>query len=58
MHRFGQLAKVGAEGTSAYGSGLARYLRSQGVVVVEVDRPDRRARRRRGKSDTVNAPAP
>jgi transposase len=57
MRRFGQVAKVGVEGTGAYGSGLARYLRGQGVVVIEVDRPDRRARRRRGKSDTVDAEA-
>ena len=57
MRSFGQVARVGVEGTGAYGAGLARYLSSEGVGVVEVNRPDRSARRRRGKSDTVDAEA-
>jgi transposase len=36
---------------------LARYLRQEGVVVVEVNRADRAARRRRGKTDPVDAKA-
>jgi transposase len=52
---FGELARVGVEGTGAYGAGLARYLRSRGTVVVEVDRPNRQLRRRVGKSDTLDA---
>jgi transposase len=55
MNSFGEVAKVGVEGTGAYGAGLTRYLQSQGLRVVDVDRPDRQARRRRGKSDTVDA---
>ncbi|HSK27475.1 MAG TPA: IS110 family transposase [Jiangellales bacterium] len=51
----GRLARVGVEGSGAYGAGLVRYLRGRGVVVVEVDRPDRRARRRSGKSDPLDA---
>ena len=47
--------RVGVEGTGAYGAGLARFLRGAGVAVVEVDRPNRQARRRHGKSDTVDA---
>ena len=43
------------EGTGAYGAGLARFLRGAGVAVIEVDRPNRQARRRHGKSDTVDA---
>jgi len=54
---FGELAKVGVEGTGAYGAGLARHLGREGVEVVEVNRPKRQARRRRGKSDTVDAEA-
>jgi transposase len=54
---YGELARVGIEGTGSYGAGLARWLRARGVVVVEVDRPDRRTRRRRGKSDAVDAEA-
>jgi transposase len=46
---------VGVEGTGAYGSGLARFLRANLLTVVEVDRPDRRARRLAGKSDPVDA---
>src|SRR4051794_10927492 len=42
---FGALYRVGVEGTGAYGAGLARYLRGQGVAVIEVDRPNRQARR-------------
>ncbi len=38
-------------------AGLARHLRAQGVEVIEVNRPNRQARRRRGKSDTVDAEA-
>jgi transposase len=52
---FGTLARVGVEGTGAYGAGLARHLRSRGVTVIEVDRPNRQLRRRAGKSDTIDA---
>jgi transposase len=55
--RHGELARVGVEGTGSYGAGLARYLTGEGVEVVEVNRPDRQRRRRRGKSDTVDAEA-
>jgi transposase len=47
----------GVEGTGSYGAGLARWLRAHGQVVVEVDRPDRAARRRQGKADTLDAHA-
>jgi transposase len=53
----GEPDKIGVEGTGAYGAGLARYLQSAGVELVEVDRPDRKARRRQGKSDPVDAEA-
>src|SRR5215207_6209996 len=52
---FGQINRIGVEGTGSYGAGLARYLTSQGIDILEVDRPDRRARRREGKSDPVDA---
>src|SRR6266699_5801865 len=35
--RFGPVARVGVEGTGAYGAGLSRYLQSCGLVVIEVD---------------------
>lgn len=53
----GTIAGVGIEGTSSYGAGLTGVLREAGLSVVEVDRPDRSARRRRGKSDPVDAHA-
>lgn len=57
LESFGTLAKVGVEGTGAYGAGLARHLAGAGIEVLEVNRPNRQARRRRGKSDTVDAEA-
>lgn len=53
--QFGTVDRVGVEGTGSYGAGLARWLTDQGLVVLEVDRPDRRARRSRGKSDPLDA---
>jgi len=52
---FGPVARVGVEGTGSYGAGLARFLRRAGVETVEVDRPNRQARRRSGKSDPLDA---
>lgn len=51
----GELERVGVEGTGTYGAALTRHLRSFGVTVVEVDRPDRKARRAKGKSDPLDA---
>ncbi|TMK44480.1 MAG: IS110 family transposase [Actinobacteria bacterium] len=52
---FGPVARVGVEGTGSYGAGLARFLRGAAIEVVEVDRPNRQARRRTGKSDPADA---
>jgi transposase len=57
LRSFGTLVLVGIEGTGVYGAGLARHLRDQGVAMVEIDRPDRKARRWQGKSDPVDAQA-
>lgn len=51
----GPIGKVGVEGTGMYGAGLTRRLQADGVDVVEVDRPDRKARRFQGKSDPIDA---
>jgi transposase len=53
----GEVTAWGVEGTGCYGAALARFLDGQGQVVLEVNRPDRSARRRRGKSDPVDAEA-
>ncbi|MDR6688243.1 transposase [Arthrobacter sp. 1088] len=55
LNRRGQLERVGIEGTGTYGAGLTRHLEEAGVKVVEVNRPDRSARRAKGKSDPLDA---
>ena len=57
LSRHGPVDSVGVEGTGSYGAGLTRFLVDAGVKVVEVDRPDRRTRRQRGKSDPIDAEA-
>jgi transposase len=57
MRGIGQLTQVGVEGTGAYGMDLARYLTAEGIEMTEVNRPNRRVRRRRGKSDPIDAEA-
>jgi transposase len=53
----GEITAFGIEGTGCYGAGLTRYLRGMGYRVIEVNRPDRATRRRKGKSDPVDADA-
>ncbi len=55
MRSFGTLTAVGVESTGAYGAGLSRFLTANNVPVIEVNRPNRQLRRRRGKSDTTDA---
>ena len=57
LQNFGDVDRVGIEGTGSYGAGLTRFLMEAGVDVVEVDRPNRQERRRRGKSDPIDAVA-
>jgi transposase len=57
LHSAGRLARVGVEGTGSYGAGICRCLTAAGVAVAEVNRPDRSQRRRRGKSDVLDAVA-
>jgi transposase len=51
----GEVSMVGVEGTGSWGVGLSRFLHGHGIVVVEVDRPNRQNRRRVGKSDPTDA---
>ncbi|HFK3816380.1 TPA: IS110-like element ISEc21 family transposase [Escherichia coli] len=55
MTSFGALKRIGVECTGTYGSGLLRYLLNAGLDVLEVTAPDRMERRKRGKSDTIDA---
>jgi transposase len=55
---FGSLRCAGVEGTSSYGAGLTRHLRSRGIEVLEVERPEHRrrsSRRNLQKSDPSDA---
>jgi transposase len=57
---FGSVGCAGVEGTSSYGAGLARYLRAEGIEVLEVERPKHRrrsSRRNLQKSDPSDAEA-
>jgi len=55
LEEFGQVTRIGIEGTGSCGVGLARFMRRRGLEVVEVNRPNRQARRNHGKSDTLDA---
>ena len=55
---FGPVRCAGVEGTGSYGAGLARYLKSRGISVMEVERPKRRHLKRNGKSPTPKTPKP
>jgi transposase len=52
---FGEVLAIGVEGTASWGAGLCRHLRARGLNVIEVNQPDRHRRRRRGKSDRIDA---
>ncbi|MFD8722596.1 IS110 family transposase [Streptomyces sp. NPDC059629] len=51
----GTVGRAGVEGTGSYGASLSRYLLAQGVDVFDVNWMDRADRRRRGKSDPLDA---
>lgn len=55
LSSFGRVHAVGVEGTGSYGAALARHLVGKDVKVIEVNRPDRRQRRAKGKSDPLDA---
>lgn len=46
---------LASKGPAPTGAGLARVLRDHGIEVLEVNRPDRAARRSQGKSDPTDA---
>jgi transposase len=52
---FGQLDRIGIEGTGSWGRGLSLFCLARGLEVREVDRADRRTRRARGKTDLIDA---
>ena len=51
----GDVRVFGIEGTGSYGAGVARFLTGLGHTIVEVNRPDRSTRFRKGKSDPTDS---
>ena len=51
----GAIHSFGVEGTGSYGAGVSRFLTGRGYTVIEVNRPDRSVRYRKGKSDPTDA---
>ena len=54
---FGPVQRAGVECTGSYGAALARHLAAAQVEVFEVSQPDKATRRRRGKTDAIDAEA-
>ncbi|OLT26672.1 IS110 family transposase [Actinomadura sp. CNU-125] len=54
---FGVLHRAGVECTGSYGAALTRFLTRENIQVLEVNQPDRATRRKRGKTDAVDAEA-
>src|SRR5215208_6586175 len=52
---FGTVRCAGVEGTSSYGAGITRQLRTAAIPVTEVERPKRRHHHRNSKSDSRDA---
>jgi transposase len=55
MRGHGHLDAIGVESTGSFGAALTRALSAAGQRVVEVNRPNRLARRMDGKSDRLDA---
>lgn len=55
MREHGQIQAIGVESTGSFGATLTRALTRAGQRVVEVNRPNRQARRMDGKSDRLDA---
>jgi transposase len=55
LRAFGEVDVIAVESTGSYAAALVRYLREHGVRVVEVNQPHAHTRRRRGKSDPIDA---
>ena len=53
----GRVTRAGVECTGSYGASVSRMLQARGIEVIEVNQPDKRERRNRGKTDAVDAEA-
>jgi transposase len=55
MRLHGRVEAIGVESTGSFGATLTRWLTKAGTRVIEVNRPNRSARRMDGKSDRLDA---
>src|SRR3954467_15869564 len=55
LRRHGEVAAIGVESTGSFGATLTRALTRAGAQLIEVNRPNRLARRMDGKSDRLDA---
>lgn len=55
LRSFGEIDRIGVESTGSYAAGLTRHLVAAGVRVLEVNQPHAHTRRRRGKTDAIDA---
>ncbi|MDX8056715.1 transposase, partial [Lentzea sp. BCCO 10_0798] len=55
MRGHGRVGVIGVESTGSFGATLTRFLTKAGIDVVEVNQPNRLARRMDGKSDRLDA---
>jgi transposase len=55
LEQFGRVEFVAIESTGSYAAGLVRYLREHEIRMLEVNQPHAHTRRRRGKSDPIDA---
>jgi transposase len=55
LRSFGEVDRVGVESTGSYAAGLTRHLVGAGVRVLEVNQPHAHTRRRRGRTDAIDA---
>jgi transposase len=55
LQSFGEVRAVGIEGTGFFGASLTRFLQGAGLEILDVNRPNRAARRADGKSDRLDA---
>ena len=55
LRSFGEIDRVGVESTGSDAAALTRHLVAEGVRVLEVNQPHAHTRRRRGKTDAIDA---
>jgi len=55
MRALGTIGSIGVESSGSFGAALTRFLSRAGELVIEVNKPNRQARHKEGKSDRLDA---